>query len=195
VHLNDALIAPGFESVVFRLREATLADLSTLQALIARSARELSAGLYTPEQVEGALLGAFGVDTQLIRDGTYYVVEAAGNIVACGGWSFRRTPFGSDDGRERDVTELVPATDHARIRAFFVEPAYARRGLGTLLLERCESEAAARGFARCEMTATLPGERLYAARGYVPTSRVSYALRPDLHIEFVLMRKDLPSRV
>lgn len=177
---------------MYRLRAATLDDLPVLQALIARSARELSADLYTPEQVEGALLGAFGVDTQLIRDGTYYVVEAAGNIVACGGWSFRRTPFGSDAGLERDASELVPATDHARIRAFFVDPAHARKGLGTLLLERCESEAAARGFARCEMTATLPGERLYAARGYVATSRIHYALRPGLQIEFVLMRKDLP---
>jgi GNAT superfamily N-acetyltransferase len=176
---------------MYRLREATQEDLSALQALIARSARELSAGLYTPEQVEGALLGAFGVDTQLIRDGTYYVVEAAGSLVACGGWSFRRTPFGSDDGRERDVTQLDPATDHARIRAFFVDPDHARRGLGTLLLERCESEAASRGFTRCEMTATLPGERMYAARGYLPTRRISYALRPGLHIEFVLMRKDL----
>jgi GNAT superfamily N-acetyltransferase len=178
--------------MAYRLREATLDDLPTLKALIARSARELSAGLYTPEQVEGALSGAFGVDTQLIRDGTYYVVEADGNLVACGGWSFRRTPFGSDDAPERDVTELDPATDHARIRAFFVDPAHARKGLGTLLLERCESEAAARGFARCELTATLPGERLYAARGYVPVRRISYGLRPGLHIEFVLMRKNLP---
>jgi len=182
-------------AVVYRLREATRDDLPTLKGLIARSAHELSAGLYTPEQVEGALLGAFGVDTQLIRDGTYYVVEAAGSIVACGGWSFRRTPFGSDDGRERDSAELDPATDHAKIRAFFVDPAHARKGLGTLLLERCESEAASRGFVRCEMTATLPGERLYAARGYVPTSHISYALRPGLAIEFVLMRKDLPKEV
>jgi GNAT superfamily N-acetyltransferase len=177
---------------VYRLREAALDDLATLQALIARSARELSAGLYTPEQVEGALLGAFGVDTQLIRDGTYFVAEAAGSIVACGGWSYRRTPFGSDDGRERDVTALDPATDHARIRAFFVDPAHARKGLGTLLLERCESEAASRGFTRCELTATLPGERLYAARGYVPARRISYALRPGLDIDFILMRKHLP---
>ena len=175
----------------YRLRKATPDDHASLTALIARSARKLSAGDYQPEQVEGALRGAFGVDTQLIDDGTYFVVEAAGTIVACGGWSFRRTLFGSDSGPGRDASELDPAVDAAKIRAFFVDPAHARRGLGTLLLNHCEAEAAARGFTRCEMMATLPGQKLYAVRGYAPLGHVKHELAPGLHIEFVPMRKQL----
>lgn len=178
----------------YRLRNATPEDHPALTALIGRSARELSAGDYRPEQVEGALRGAFGVDTQLIADGTYFVVEKGGLIVACGGWSFRRTLFGSDSGPGRDASELDPKVDAAKIRAFFVDPAHARRGLGTLLLNRCESEAAARGFTRAEMMATLPGQKLYARRGYAPIGQVKHELAPGLHIEFVPMRKELLSR-
>jgi GNAT superfamily N-acetyltransferase len=178
----------------YSLRNATLDDQPVLAALIARSARELSRHEYRPEQVEGALRGAFGVDTQLILDGTYFVVETAGTIVACGGWSFRRTLFGSDTGPGRDASELDPATDAAKIRAFFVDPAHARRGLGTLLLNRCESEAAARGFSRVEMMATLPGQKLYAARGYAPTGYVAHEVSPGLSIEFVPMRKSLSAK-
>jgi GNAT superfamily N-acetyltransferase len=178
----------------YRLRTATLEDRAALEALIARSARELSTGDYTPEQVEGALRGAFGVDTQLIVDGTYFVIESAGQIVGCGGWSYRRTMFGSDAGAERDASELDPAVDAAKIRAFFIDPSYTRRGLGTLLLNKCESEAVARGFSHVEMMATLPGRKLYAARGYSPVGQVSYALAPGLNIDFVPMRKALLAR-
>jgi GNAT superfamily N-acetyltransferase len=176
----------------YRLRKAALDDQSALAALIARSARELSVGDYEPEVVEGALRGAFGVVTQLIRDGTYFVVESgAGAIVGCGGWSYRRTLFGSDSGPGRDASELDPSVDAAKIRAFFIDPAHARRGLGTLLLNHCESEAAARGFTRLEMMATLPGQKLYAARGYAPIGHVTHELAPGLSIEFVPMRKEL----
>jgi GNAT superfamily N-acetyltransferase len=175
----------------YRLRKATLDDHPLLTALIARSARALSADDYKPEQVEGALQGAFGVDTQLIRDGTYYVVMSGSDIVGCGGWSYRRTMFGSDSGPARDASELDPSVDAAKIRAFFIDPAHARRGLGSLLLDQCESEAAARGFQRVEMMATLPGQKLYSARGYAPVGHVSHELAPGLHIEFVPMRKDL----
>jgi GNAT superfamily N-acetyltransferase len=175
----------------YRLRKATAEDHPKLTALIARSARKLSTGDYRPEQVEGALRGAFGVDTQLIADGTYFVVEAEGALVACGGWSFRRTLFGSDSGPGRDAAELDPAVEPARIRAFFVDPEHARRGLGTLLLNHCEAAAAARGFTRCEMMATLPGQKLYEVRGYRPMGYVKHELAPGLHIEFVPMRKDL----
>src|SRR5262245_36527055 len=157
----------------YRLRKATFDDQAALTALIARSARELSAGDYAPEVVEGALRGAFGVDTQLIRDGTYFVVESGGEIVGCGGWSYRRTLFGSDSGPGRDASELDPSVDAAKIRAFFIDPTHARRGLGTLLLNHCESQATTRGFTRFEMMATLPGQKLYAARGYAPTGRVT----------------------
>ena len=147
------------------VRPATLAERDVLQDLIARSARGLSTADYRPEQVEGALQGAFGVDSQLIQDGTYFVVEDAGVIVACGGWSFRKTLFGGDQRRERDAGELDPRSDPAKIRAFFVDPAHARRGIGTLLLEKCEAEARLRGFSRVELMSTLPGIRLYCARG------------------------------
>jgi GNAT superfamily N-acetyltransferase len=171
------------------IRPASLEDTAELTDLIARSARELSAGDYTPEQVEGALLGAFGVDTQLILDGTYFVAEAEGKLVACGGWSKRRTLFGGDAGSGRDAAELDPATDAAKIRAFFVDPAYARRGLGSAILERCEAEARACGFRRFEMMATLPGAKLYARYGYSGTQRIQYEVRPGVMIDFIPMSK------
>jgi len=181
----------------YPIRPAVLADKPQLEALIARSARELSVGLYTPEQVEGALRGAFGVDTQLIIDGTYFVVEDAGKPIACGGWSRRRTLFGSDAREQRDSGELNPRLDAAKIRAFFVDPAYARQGIGTALLDHCESAAAAQGFTRFELMATLPGVPLYSARGYLPDAPLDYPLdkpspgEPQLSIGFVPMRKIL----
>lgn len=175
-----------------KLRRATLADLPNLEPLIAASARELSKGDYTPAQIEGALRGAFGTDTQLIRDGTYFVFEAECRLAGCGGWSRRRTMFGSDARADRDATELDPARDAARIRAFFIHPDFARRGLGTLMLERCERDAVAHGFARFELMATLPGVRLYAARGYQGTERVEWPIGDGLVIPFVPMSKTAP---
>ena len=174
------------------LRRASMADVDALNAVIAASARELSRGDYTPEQVEGALRGAFGVDTQLIRDGSYFVVECGGRIAGCGGWSRRRTLFGSDARAGRDATELDPARDAAKIRAFFIPPDFARRGLGTLLLERCEHEAVMFGFRRFEMMATLPGIRLYEARGYSGSTRVEWPLGDGLTIPFLPMSKQAP---
>jgi GNAT superfamily N-acetyltransferase len=177
-------------TVRYRLRNATLQDRAALRDLIARSARKLSAADYEPEQVEGALRGAFGVDTQLIADGTYFVViEAEGTIVGCGGWSYRRTLFGGDTRAERDAGELDPRVDAAKVRAFFVDPDHARKGIGTLLLEHCEAQARARGFRRAELMATLPGVRLYAARGYVAGKPILYEVAPGVPIEFVPMRK------
>ena len=171
------------------VRKATLNERDALQSLIARSARGLSAGDYRPEQVEGALQGAFGVDSQLINDGTYFVVEEDSVIVGCGGWSFRRTLFGGDQRPERDAAELDPRTDAAKIRAFFVDPAHARKGIGTLLLETCEAEARARGFSRVELMSTLPGIRLYSARGYAGVQQVTYEVSPGVLIEFLPMGK------
>jgi GNAT superfamily N-acetyltransferase len=176
---------------VLTIRAATFDDRDALRRLIEISARELSKADYRPEQIEGALQGAYGVDSQLIRDGTYFVVEDAQEIVGCGGWSYRRKMFGSDSRAEQDPGELDPRTEAARIRAFFVHPAHARRGVGTLLLERCESEARARGFLRAELMATLPGIRLYAARGYSALERVFYDVAPGVMIEFVPMGKAL----
>src|ERR1700760_205665 len=135
------------------LRKATLADVPDLQALIARSARGLSRDDYRPSQVEGALRGAFGVDTQLLADQTYFVVEENGRCVGCGGWSFRSTLFGSDARAGRDAS-VIAKDQPAKIRAFFVDPANARRGIGTLLLEHCESQALAQGYSEVELMAT-----------------------------------------
>jgi len=179
--------------VSYRLREATLADVETLRDLIARSARGLGATDYTPEVIDAALRSAFGVDTTLIRDRTYYVVETeAGEIVACGGWSRRRTLFGSDARAERDESELDPATESARIRAMFVEPAHARHGIGRMILERSERAASREGFRSLELMATLPGVRLYERFGYSGTAIISHPLGGGVEIRFLPMRKELP---
>jgi GNAT superfamily N-acetyltransferase len=177
----------------YELRQATRADRPVLEALIARSARELGARYYTPTQVEGALRGAFGVDTQLIDDGTYFVAVEAATIVGCGGWSFRRTLFGSDQRDDRDADQLDPRVDAAKIRAFFVHPAHARRGIGRALLAHCEAAARARGFTRFELMATLPGVRLYQTLGYVCGSTLRYPLATSLTIDFVPMHKTVAS--
>src|ERR1700733_8986079 len=159
----------------YRVRGALLDDVPGLHALIARSIRELGAADYTAPQIEAALQGAFGVDTGLIRDGTYFVaVTESDEIVACGGWSRRRTLFGSDARAERDESALDPRKDAAKVRAFFVDPAHARRGLGRTLLERSESEAKSAGFSTLEMMATLPGVRLYEQCGYEASDAITY---------------------
>jgi GNAT superfamily N-acetyltransferase len=173
------------------LRKATHADIPDLNALIARSARELSVQDYRPAQIEGALRGAFGVDSQLLADETYFVIEDGGQIVGCGGWSFRSTLFGGDAGPGRDAATLDPAAQAAKIRAFFVDPGHARRGIGSLLLEHCEQEARTRGFTRVELMATLPGVKLYAARGYVGSTQVRFDLGSGESIEFIPMQKSL----
>jgi GNAT superfamily N-acetyltransferase len=174
----------------YQLRVASPADEPALRELIARSIRALGAADYSPGQIEAALRGAFGVDTQLIRDGTYFVVTLlAGDIVACGGWSRRRTLFGSDARTERDESWLDPSSDAAKIRAFFVAPEHARRGLGRLILERSEAEAARAGFSRLELMATLPGVRLYEKCGYVAGERIVHPLPGGMDIVFVPMSK------
>jgi GNAT superfamily N-acetyltransferase len=168
-----------------QIRPACLDDVPIFEQLIARSIRTLGAADYTTAQIEAALRGAFGVDTQLIRDGTYFAVERDASVVACGGWSYRQTLFGSDARDQRDPARLDPQHDAARIRAFFVDPACPLQGIGTTLLEH--------GFSRYELMATLPGVRLYAARGYTAQDSVRHRLAPGLEIEFVPMHKDLHS--
>ncbi|HMI37221.1 MAG TPA: GNAT family N-acetyltransferase [Steroidobacteraceae bacterium] len=176
------------------LRPATLSDLGALETLIALSARTLGAREYSPAQIEGALRGAFGVDTQLIRDGTYFVVEHAGQLVGCGGWSRRRTLFGGDARPDRDASELDPAQDAAKIRAFFVHPDFARRGIGESILERCEQEAMVTGFTRFELMSTLPGIRFYAAHGYLAGEPIKWPLGDGLTIDFLPMSKRTTDR-
>lgn len=176
----------------YHLRVATFADEAEIRDLIGRSIRALGAGDYAPEQIEAALLGAFGVDTALIRDQSYFVVETdAGDIVGCGGWSQRKTLFGGDAGAARDDARLDPASEPAKIRAFFIDPQHARRGLGRRILEHSEAEAVRAGFSAVELMATLPGKRLYESCGYEGASSVDYPLPRGLHITFVPMRKKL----
>jgi GNAT superfamily N-acetyltransferase len=173
------------------LRKALLADVPQLRDLIERSARGLSQEDYRPAQVEGALRGAFGVDSQLLHDETYFVVEDGGECVGCGGWSYRSTLFGGDARAGRDAALLDPKTQPAKIRAFFVDPKHARRGVGSLLLEHCEREARARGFTAVELMATLPGVKLYSVRGYSAMPMVHFDVGGGESIEFVPMRKSL----
>lgn len=179
--------------MTYPLRAARRSDMSALKSLIERSARVLGAQDYRPEQVEGALRGAFGVDTQLIDDGTYFVATSGEQLVGCGGWSYRRTLFGGDAHAERDAGRLDPELDAAKIRAFFVDPDYARQGIGRALLERCEQEARAQGFRRLELMGTLPGVRLYEAFGYQRASLVHYPVGSGVSIEFIPMYKTLDS--
>lgn len=178
--------------VTMELRIATTDDVPPLNALIAVSARELSAGFYTPQQIEALLTYVFGVDTQLISDGTYFVVDGeneADGPVAAGGWSARRTLYGGDQAKEGEDTRLDPSVEPARIRAFFVHPRWARRGLGRRLYAECERAALAEGFRTFELMATLPGEPLYAALGFSPVERVVVRLGVDVDVPLVKMQR------
>jgi GNAT superfamily N-acetyltransferase len=174
---------------VFTLRRAIRGDVPQLRELIPLSVRALSAPWYSREQIEAALEEVFGVDTQLIEDGTYLVAEADG-LVGAGGWSRRATLFGGDQ-RKGGVSDarLDPATDAARIRAFYVRPDWARRGVGRAILARCEEEAHAAGFRRAELLATLPGVALYSAMGYEAIGPLEAAMRDGLSLPGVRMGK------
>jgi GNAT superfamily N-acetyltransferase len=173
------------------IRTAVLADVEAIEVLIAASVHGLQAGDYSQEQREGALGTVFGADRQMISDGTYYAVEEEGRMVACGGWSRRHTPFGGDRSPRKDDRFLYPATDAARIRAFFVHPDFARRGLGTLLLNTCEDAARAAGFTRAELTSTLTGIPLYEVRGFVAKERLELPLGNGATLPVVRMEKSL----
>lgn len=173
------------------LRAATSEDHQAIEQLIAESARALGRADYTPEEIEAALHGPWGLDTQLVSDGTYFLVFVSEELAACGGWSFRNTLFGSDAEDSRDDTRLDPSVDAARIRAFFVRPKFARRGLGSLILEHCEKEAALAGFRRTTLGATLPGQRLYATRGYEADQPIDYDLGRGLTMKLIPMTKVL----
>jgi GNAT superfamily N-acetyltransferase len=155
------------------IRGATTEDVPEIEQLIVTSVRALSVGYYTSEVVERALVQVFGVDTQLIADATYYVALLEGILVGCGGWSRRKTLFGSDRAKAgADDGLLDPAVDAARIRAFYVHPQWARRGIGSRILKYCEGAAHDEGFRRAELGATLPGRPLYAAYGYVEREEI-----------------------
>jgi len=196
-------------TVEIRIRKAAPADIPVLRRLIAASVRELQAEDYTPAQREGALESVFGVDSQLIADGTYLVAEArsvdalskaentaeeknpgSGWVIAgCGGWSKRKTLYGSDHWTGREDTLLDPKRDAAKIRAFFIHPAWARRGVGSKILAACEAAARASGFTSYEMGATLTGAKLFGAKGYVAVENIEIPLKNGLTLPVVHMAK------
>jgi GNAT superfamily N-acetyltransferase len=174
----------------FKIRTATTADLPVLQKLIERSGIGLSAGFYTPAQAQAVTREVFGVDTLLIHDGTYFAIEDGTRIVACGGWSKRSTPYGGDQHKSAPDRFLDPATEPAKIRAFFVDPGMARLGLGSMLMRHCTTHALAAGFTALELTATMPGVPLYAAHGFVPVHDLSLSLAGgQVAVPLTLMRK------
>jgi GNAT superfamily N-acetyltransferase len=168
------------------------ADLTAIRELIAASVRGLQHE-YSESQREAALASVFTPDTQLIADGTYFVLEADGGTLAgCGGWSFRKTLYGGDHHHaSRDAARLDPATEAAKVRAFFVHPEWARRGLGTRLLRACEQAAWDAGFRRAEMGATLSGVPLYERHGYRRVAEILVDLPGGERLPVVRMEKTL----
>jgi GNAT superfamily N-acetyltransferase len=189
----------------FAIRPAIGADVFILETLIDASVRGLQTADYTPLQIERALKSVYGVDTQLIADGTYFVAEVSslassgmdhsgvreprGLIVGCGGWSKRRTLYGGDHWALRENALLDPTQDAAKIRAFFVHPDWIRRGIGSRILEACENAAIAAGFRRLEMGSTLTGVPLYQARGYIEQERIEVPLGEGIFLPIVRMEK------
>lgn len=167
-----------------------MVDVPVLEQLIIDSVRGLNAGRYTPAEMDAALGGVFGVDTQLIADGTYYVMDGPAGPMAAGGWSGRRTLYGADKMKGVEDPRLDPDTEPARIRAFFVHPDWSRRGLARQLFGTCERAARAAGFRRFELMATLPGEPLYAALGFSVVERVVVPVG-GVHVSFTRMAREL----
>jgi GNAT superfamily N-acetyltransferase len=184
-----------------RIRLAVLADVPAISALIPLSVRVLQAPDYTSEQLDAALKHVCHVDTQLINDATYFIAEAIEPVTGdtdslpilagCGGWSRRGTLFGGDGWAGRRDDLLDPQRDAAKIRAFYIHPAWARRGVGSMVLTACEDAARAAGFRRCEMGATLTGVPLYRARGYEELERVNETLPGGIRFALVRMAKNI----
>jgi N-acetylglutamate synthase-like GNAT family acetyltransferase len=155
------------------IRLATKQDIPALQKLINASVTGLSSQYYSPAQITSALSHIFGVDTQLIRDETYFIAEVDKQIAGSGGWSKRKTLFGGDQSKSAEQDPLLdPATEAARIRAFYVHPQWSRKGIGSLILKSCEDAAREAGFGKVELAATLPGKAFYSARGYEATEEI-----------------------
>ena len=176
----------------FRLRVARTEDVEGIRGLIDASVRGLQARDYSVAQIDGALATVFTVDSQLIKDGTYFVAFAeGGELAGCGGWSFRKTLYGGDHQVEAIVPErLDPAVDAAKVRAIFVHPKFARMGLGSLILSAAENAAVDAGFKRFEMGSTLTGVALYELKGYLEVGRIMVPVGGGEEIEVVRMVKE-----
>ncbi len=172
------------------LRTATLEDIPALEALITESVMVLQPE-YTHEQRVAALGSVFGVDRRMIADGTYFAATVDAAIVGCGGWSRRKTPFGGDRSPAKDDSFLDPAVDAAKIRAFFIHPAWTRRGIGSSILRACERAASAAGFTRVELTSTLAGVPLYSIHGFLPQEKFGVPLSNGDKLPVIRMTKAL----
>ena len=187
--LASSMGDPHNSATNWTLRLARAEDVTALERLIPISVRALQAPYYSSAQMEAALGPIFGVDRQLIKDGTYFVAEQDRQIVGCGGWSRRKALFGGDRGRAGEDIALDPQCDPARIRAFFVHPTLARRGIGRSILVACEQAILAAHFRTVDLVATLAGEPLYAAYGYAAVERYEIALAGGLSLPVVRMSK------
>lgn len=176
---------------IWNTRLAVLNDVPALQNLINISARGLNGEHYTPEQIESILKYVYGVDTQLIHDQTYFVIEDDETIVGCGGWSRRKTLYGGDHQKTQVDNLLDPAADAARIRAFFVHPDWARKGIGSVLMNACERAARDAGFHTMELMATLTGETLYTRFGFRVIEDVDAALPDGAVVKIRRMTKNI----
>lgn len=174
----------------YEVRKATLADRDEITRLIADSARRLSRNEYSDKQIESAIEAIFGVDTDLIHDGTYFVAEQDGTLIGCGGWSRRNKLYGGDQSSNRDTAYIDPENQPAKIRAFFVHPDHARKGVARALLSVCEREATEYGFGALELLATLPGIKFYEACGYARKGYFDLELADGVKLGFVPMRKE-----
>jgi GNAT superfamily N-acetyltransferase len=155
-------------------RLAVPADIQALTVLMDAAIAELQRGFLDDAQISSSR-AIMGIDTQLIDDGTYFVVESDGNLAGCGGWSRRATLYGGNQTPGRDSRLLDPNVDPARVRAMYTHPDYARQGVGRLILSLCEAAAASEGFTRLELMSTLSGEPLYRAYGFRPLERLEDA--------------------
>jgi GNAT superfamily N-acetyltransferase len=195
--------------VKIRIRKVVAAEIPVLRELIEASVRGLQVQDYAPAQMEAALETVFGVDSQLIEDGTFFVAEAkvvdgeskaektsgpknaeaVWTVAGCGGWSKRKTLYGSDHWTGREDALLDPQHDAAKIRAFFIHPAWARQGIGSKILEACEIAASTAGFMSYEMGATLTGAKLFGTKGYVAVENIQVPLKDGLTLPVIRMAK------
>ncbi len=171
-------------------RWARTEDIPALRALMTAAIEQLQTDVLDPDQVR-ASHAVMGLDTQLIDDGSYVIIEAEGRIAGCGGWSRRATLYGGDHSPGRDAALLDPAADAARIRAMYTHPDFVRRGVGRLVLDLCERAAAAHGFSRVELMATLAGERLYSACGYTAIEHTQSPPIDGVPVPLIRMGKSL----
>jgi GNAT superfamily N-acetyltransferase len=184
------------DSISICLRKAVSADIPRLREVIEASVRGLQAEDYSLSQIDAALKTVYGVDSQLIADGTYFVAEVSKHengaiVVGCGGWSKRKTLYGGDQYAGREDSLLDPACDAAKIRAFFIHPQWARRGIGSMILEACENAAVEAEFTRLEMGATLSGVTFYRAKGYVPAESQAVPLGNGETLPIIRMAKPI----